>query len=99
MTLRRLSVLSVLAGLLASAQPGLDSGLTADLAAIQADVRRPRGLQAGSAAAQAILGDRAQDGSSVTPPLYSVPPGPGVFEPTPPAAAAFTHWVNVKPFA
>jgi PAP2 superfamily len=62
-------------------------------------VRRTRGIAAGHTAAQAILADRAQDGSGATPPLYTVPPAPGVFEPTPPATAAFTHWANVKPFA
>jgi hypothetical protein len=88
----------VLAALYPSQQAALDSQLNADLAGIRADARRARGVQAGSAAAQAILANRAQDGSGVTPPLYSVPPGPGVFEPTPPATAAFTHWANVKPF-
>ena len=88
----------VLVALYPSQQAALDTELNADLAAIPAGVRRTRGVQAGSAAAQAILANRAQDGSSVTPPLYSVPPGPGVFEPTPPATAAFTHWANVNPF-
>jgi hypothetical protein len=88
----------VLVALYPSQQAALDSELSADLAGIRADARRARGVQAGSAAAQAILANRAQDGSGVTPPLYSVPPGPGVFEPTPPATAAFTHWANVKPF-
>jgi hypothetical protein len=88
----------VLVALYPSQQAALDNQLNADLAGIRADARRARGVQAGSAAAQAILANRAQDGSAVTPPLYSVPPGPGVFEPTPPATAAFTHWANVKPF-
>ncbi|HEV2924068.1 MAG TPA: phosphatase PAP2 family protein [Solirubrobacteraceae bacterium] len=88
----------VLAALYPSQQAALDSQLNADLAGIRADARRARGVQAGSAAAQAILANRAQDGSGATPPLYSVAPGPGVFEPTPPATAAFTHWSNVKPF-
>jgi hypothetical protein len=88
----------VLVALYPSQQASLDSELNADLAAIHADARRVRGIQAGSAAAQAILVNRAQDGSGVTPPLYAVPPGAGVFEPTPPATAAFTHWAKVKPF-
>ncbi|HWX96283.1 MAG TPA: vanadium-dependent haloperoxidase [Solirubrobacteraceae bacterium] len=88
----------VLVALYPSQQASLDNELNADLAGIRADGRRARGVQAGSAAAQAILANRAQDGSGVTPPLYSVAPGPGVFEPTPPATAAFTHWANVKPF-
>jgi hypothetical protein len=89
----------VLVALYPSQQPALDGELSADLAAIPAGARVTRGIAAGHAAAQAILANRAQDGSAVTPPPYTVPPGPGVFEPTPPATAAFTHWANVKPFA
>jgi hypothetical protein len=89
----------VLVALYPSQQAALDNELNADLAAIGAGVRRTRGVDAGRGAAQAILASRAQDGSGVTPPLYTVPPAPGVFEPTPPATAAFTHWANVKPFA
>jgi hypothetical protein len=88
----------VLVALYPSQQASLDKELSADLAGIRPETRSARGVQAGAAAAQAILANRAQDGSAVAPPLYSVPPGPGVFEPTPPATAAFTHWANVKPF-
>ncbi len=88
----------VLVALYPSQQTALDSELNADLGAIAPGVRVTRGVAAGRAAAQAILASRAQDGSGVTPPLYTVPPAPGVFEPTPPATAAFTHWANVKPF-
>jgi hypothetical protein len=88
----------VLVALYPSQQASLDNQLNADLTAIPSDARRTRGTVAGAAAAQAILVNRAQDRSAVAPPLYSVPPGPGVFEPTPPATAAFTHWANVKPF-
>jgi hypothetical protein len=89
----------VLVALYPSQQAALDNELNADLAGIPAGARLTRGVTAGRAAAQAILVNRAQDGSGVTPPLYTVAPGPGVFEPTPPATAAFTHWANVKPFA
>jgi hypothetical protein len=89
----------VLVALYPSQQAALDNELNADLAGIPAGARLIRGLTAGRAAAQAILVNRAQDGSGVTPPIYTVAPGPGVFEPTPPAMAAFTHWANVKPFA
>ena len=89
----------VLLALYPSQQASLDSELAADLAGIRADARRSRGIVAGSAAARAILADRSQDGSGLTPPLYSVPPAAGVFEPVPPATAAFTHWASVKPFA
>jgi membrane-associated phospholipid phosphatase len=55
-------------------------------------------MAAGSAAAAAILAARAGDGSGVTPPPYTLSPGPGVFEPIAPATAVFTHWSSVKPF-
>jgi hypothetical protein len=89
----------VLAALYPSQQASLDSQLNADLAAIPAGVRVTRGIAAGHAAAQAILANRAQDGSAVTPPPYTVAAGPGIFEPIAPATAVFTHWANVKPFA
>jgi hypothetical protein len=89
----------VLVSLYPSQQATLDTELSEDLTRIPADARRTRGVDAGAAAAQAILANRAQDGSAVSPPLYTVPPGAGVFEPTPPATAAFTQWAKVKPFA
>jgi hypothetical protein len=88
----------VLVALYPSQQSSLDSELNADLARIPGGPRLTRGLAAGRAAAQAILANRAQDGSAATPPPYTLPAGPGVFEPTPPATAVFTHWSSVKPF-
>ena len=88
----------VLVALYPSQQASLDSELNADLAAIPAGARRTRGITAGHVAARAILANRAQDGSAATPPAYAVPAGPGVFEPTAPAAAVFTHWASVTPF-
>jgi membrane-associated phospholipid phosphatase len=88
----------VLVALYPSQQPSLDSQLNADLARIPGGLLRARGVAAGQAAARSILADRAGDGSEVTPPLYTVPAGPGVFEPIAPATAAFTHWASVKPF-
>jgi hypothetical protein len=88
----------VLAALYPSQQASLDNQLNADLARIPADARLTRGIKAGQAAAQAILANRAQDGSAATPPPYTLPAGPAVFEPTAPATAVFTHWANVKPF-
>ncbi|HEY4426947.1 MAG TPA: vanadium-dependent haloperoxidase [Solirubrobacteraceae bacterium] len=88
----------VLVALYPSQQAVLDSQLEADLAQIRGGVLRVRGIAAGHAAAAAILANRAGDGAEATPPLYTVPPAPGVFEPVPPATAAFTHWAGVKPF-
>jgi hypothetical protein len=89
----------VLAGLYPSQQASLDSQLNADLARIPAGARLTRAVKAGQAAARAILANRAQDGSAATPPPYTLPAGPGVFEPIAPATAVFTHWADVKPFA
>ncbi len=88
----------VLVALYPSQQVSLDNELSADLARIPAGARLTRGIKVGRAAAQAILANRAQDGSAATPPPYTVAPGPGVFEPVAPATAVFTHWANVKPF-
>jgi membrane-associated phospholipid phosphatase len=88
----------VLAALYPSQQAVLDSQLGADLAAIPAGARLSRGIKAGQTAAQAILANRAQDGSAATQPPYTLPAGPGIFEPAAPATAVFTHWANVKPF-
>jgi hypothetical protein len=88
----------VLVALYPSQQASLDNQLNNDLAAIPSGARRTRGINAGHAAAQAILANRAQDGSAATPPPYTLTPGPGVFEPVAPATAVFTHWANVKPF-
>ncbi len=89
----------VLAALYPSQQASLDNQLNADLAGIPAGARLTRGIKAGQAAAQAVLANRAQDGSAATPPPYTLAGGPGIFEPIAPATAVFTHWANVKPFA
>lgn len=59
------------------------------------------GVAAGEAAAQAILALRAGDGSATPHLPYTLPPGPGVYQPTPPAFAApqFAGWAKLEPFA
>jgi hypothetical protein len=89
----------VLVALYPSQQPALDTELNADLARVSPGERLTRAVNAGRAAAQAILANRAQDGSAAVPPPYTAAPGPGVFEPIAPATAVFTHWASVKPFA
>jgi len=88
----------VLSALYPSQEASLDNQLNADLARIPAGALLTRGITAGQAAAKAILANRAQDGSAATPPLYTLPAAPGVFEPIAPATAVFTHWASVKPF-
>lgn len=59
------------------------------------------GVAAGAAAAADIIALRANDGSATPHRPYTLPPGPGVYQPTPPQLAAPTlaGWVNVTPFA
>jgi hypothetical protein len=60
-----------------------------------------RGRVIGRTVAQRILAYRANDGWTVTPPAYVLPPTPGNWQPTPPAfaPAPFTHFPGVLPFA
>jgi hypothetical protein len=63
------------------------------------------GIDAGAAAAAEILGLRTNDGSGTPHLSYTLPPGPGVYQPTPnpefPAVItpSFAGWANVTPFA
>ena len=63
------------------------------------------GIEAGAAAAAEILALRANDGSDTPHLPYTLPPGPGVYQPTPnpefPAVItpSFAGWANVTPFA
>lgn len=56
------------------------------------------GIEAGDAAALAILARRASDGSATPNLPYTLPPGPGVYQPTsgPPT---FAGWAALTPFA
>jgi hypothetical protein len=59
------------------------------------------GIAAGHAAANAMLALRQNDGSATPHLPYTLAPGPGVYQPTPPALAApqFAGWAHVTPFA
>ena len=61
-----------------------------------------KGIEAGRAAADAILDERELDGSEASPHLpYLLLPAPGVHQPTPdqnPPFPAFANWANVRPF-
>lgn len=52
----------------------------------------------GQIVAERMLAARANDGWNVTPPSYTLPATPGNWQPTP-AAATFTHYPSVLPFA
>ncbi len=63
--------------------------------------RAQQGIRVGQIVAERMLAVRANDGWNVTPPAYTLPATPGNWQPTPPgnAAATFTHYPSVLPFA
>lgn len=63
--------------------------------------RIQQGIRVGQIVAERTLATRANDGWTITPPAYVLPATPGNWQPTPPAnaAASFTHYPNVLPFA
>lgn len=76
----------------------LDSALSQSLSAIPPGDARNRGMQLGKQAAQAIINDRADDGSAGEL-VKQIPPSttPGVYQPVPPFNIIFVpHWENVN---
>jgi hypothetical protein len=63
--------------------------------------RLEQGIRLGQTVAERLLAARANDGWNVVPPAYTLPATPGNWQPTPPAnaAATFTHYGSVLPFA
>jgi PAP2 superfamily len=74
--------------------------LAASLAGIDQN-RAQQGIRVGQIVAERLLAMRANDGWNITPPSYSLAATPGNWQPTPPAnaAATFTHYGSVLPFA
>ena len=68
------------------AQSALDAALAASLAGIPDGAAKTAGLAFGERAAQALIDQRADDGRNA-PVLFTKPPAPGVWRPTPPAFA------------
>ena len=60
--------------------------------------RMRQGVRVGEIVAARLLAARANDGWTVTPPPYVLPPTPGNWQPAP-APAGFTHYPWVTPFA
>ena len=91
-------------GVLASLFPANTATFDAQLASSLADVpdgaAEDAGVALGAAVAQFIVDVRANDGMNVPDPFNPIP-GPGVWEPTPPAFAAAVEpqMQNVMPFA
>jgi hypothetical protein len=93
----------VLAGLFPAAQyPALnatfDADLSSSLAAVPSGSGKTAGINLGQAVSASTLAWRANDGSSITVP-YTVPPGPGVWQPTYPdyTDAWGAGWGSVTP--
>lgn len=91
----------VLVSLYPSFTAKLDSQLQQDLAQIPYGEDKADGIEVGQAVAAAILAQRSNDGSAITPPLFVPETQPGNYQLTPPnfAPADFTQWPQVTPFA
>ncbi|WP_067460329.1 vanadium-dependent haloperoxidase [Actinomadura macra] len=89
-----------LAALYPAQRTGLDRQLADELADVPDGPAKDAGIRAGRHAAEAVLADRAGDGSQAVPPPFVPGDRPGDYRPTPPAFAApvFTHWAGVRPF-
>jgi PAP2 superfamily len=82
-------------------QATLDAELQQDLAQIPDGQNKADGITVGQEVAAQILSLRSNDGSGVTPPPFIPGNQPGDYQLTPPnfAAADFTQWSQVTPFA
>jgi hypothetical protein len=90
---------AVLVSLYPSRQANLDAAYASSLSLIPNGLSKTDGISLGESVAAAILALRSSDGSTTTLP-YTQPPGPGIWQPTPPtfAPALFVAWGNVTPF-
>jgi hypothetical protein len=91
----------VLVSLYPKFQASLDTQLQQDLAQLPNDERKAQGIAVGQEVAGQLLAVRSADGANVTPPLYVPGTQPGDYQLTPPnlAAADFTQWPQLTPFA
>ena len=86
----------ILAGLYPTRVAIFDTELAISLQGID-ESRAQQGIRVGQIVAERLLAVRVNDGWSVTPPPYSLPPTPGNWQPAP-GLAAFTHYPSVTPF-
>ncbi len=87
---------AVLVNLYPSRQAELDAAYAASLASVPDGTAKSAGIALGESVAAVILELRSSDGSAITLP-YTLPPGPGIYQPDP--AALFVAWGQVTPFA
>ena len=90
----------VLSALIPASVAVYDAALAARLQSIPQGLAA-QGVRVGKRVAAQILEWRLNDGWNVTPPAYVLPAFPGLWQPTPPAgaAAAFTQYPKITPFA
>jgi hypothetical protein len=90
----------VLVGLYPTRVAVFDAELAVSLQGIE-EYRAQQGIRVGQIVAERILAVRATDGWIAPPPAYVLPATPGNWQPVAPAnaAATFTHYPSVTPFA
>ena len=90
----------VLAGLYPTRVAIFDAELAVSLQGIEEN-RAQQGIRVGQIVAERILAARATDGWNAPPPAFVLPATPGNWQPVAPAnaAATFTHYPSVLPFA
>jgi membrane-associated phospholipid phosphatase len=91
----------VLVSLYPKFQASLDTELQQDLAQLPDNDRRVDGIAVGQAVVSQLLAVRALDGANAKQPTFVPGTQPGDYQLTPPnfAAADFTQWPKVTPFA
>jgi hypothetical protein len=91
---------TALLALLPSQQQTINAKYADSLSQIGSGPRVEQGIRVGEEAANAVLASRANDGASVTPPVFTPGSGPGEYQLTPPKfqQPVFTQFPAVKPF-
>jgi hypothetical protein len=77
-----------------SADAALDARLATSLAAVPAGTAKDRGVRVGQKAAERLIEDREDDGYNDTSIHYTLKPGVGVWQPTPPATDMLAAWIG-----
>jgi hypothetical protein len=95
------SARDVLVDLLPTQRAALDARLASTLATVADGPAKRDGIWVGQRAAAHVLANRSGDGRFANEPYVFDPPGPGVYQPTPPAfsTSPLVPWVaHVRPF-
>lgn len=77
-----------------SADAALDTQLAASLATVPDGTAEDRGVHVGAKVAEWLIEERADDGYGDTSVHYMLPPGVGVWQPTPPATDMLAAWIG-----